>query len=81
MEPNSFKIKVNEQEYLVTTNVVNGFKTVYKIETSCDYLFSIFYNEHGEWKIYDPDIKPIDNTLVSSIGDAIERKEQEKFMA
>lgn len=81
MEQNSFKIKVNEQEYLVSRRVVNEFKAVYKIETGCDYLFSIFYNEHAEWQIYEPEVKPIDDGLVNSIGDAIERQEQEKFMA
>ena len=81
MEQNSFKIKVDDQEYLVTRNVANGFKTVYRIETGCDYLFSIFYNEHAEWQIYEPEVKPIDDGLVSSIGDAIERQEEQKFMA
>lgn len=81
MEQNSFKIKVNGQEYLVSRNIANGFKTVYKIDTGCDYLFSVFYDEHGEWQIYDSGVKPIDDGLVSSIGDAIERQEQEKFMA
>ena len=81
MEQNSFKIKVNGQEYHVSRNILNGFKTVYKIEAGCDYLFSIFFDEHGEWQIDDPEVKPIDDGLVSSIGNAIERQEEEKFMA
>jgi len=80
MKEDSFKINVNEQEYTVTpihieieTPGKKTHKERFRIETGCEYLFTIEMTEEWYWRITDDDVKPIDQNIVQEIGEAIEK--------
>jgi hypothetical protein len=75
-----FTITVKDNEYTVTplligdeTSQNNHYKERFRIETGCDYLFTIEMKEEWFWEIVDNKIKAIDKELVQNIGQAIER--------
>jgi hypothetical protein len=55
------------------TSQNNHYKERFRIETGCDYLFTIEMKEEWFWEIVDNKIKAIDKELVQNIGQAIER--------
>ncbi len=81
MQDQSFKIRVGEQEYIVIRASVSVEERIYRIETGCEYLFSLRYNGPGNWELTDSKVKPIDEDLVPAIGAAIEQTDMETFMA
>jgi hypothetical protein len=69
---NKFTIHVNGNEYQVTPvpdSSVNDKE--FKIETKCDYLFTISENDNY-WSIVDRNVEPLDDLLIQQIGFEIE---------
>ena len=80
MQEESFKIHVNGSEYTVTPvhivvemQNIKTHKERFRVETGCEYLFTIEMNEEWFWQITDDDVKPIDHNIVQEIGEAIEK--------
>ena len=71
MNKESFIVTVNNLQYSVTP-AENASEVAYKIETGCDYMFTLQQGDYG-WAIQENDIKPIDEKLPFEIGEAIEQ--------
>ena len=72
---NKFIIHVNSNEYQVTpvlNSSVNDKE--FKIETKCEYLFTISENDN-HWSIVDRNVEPLDDLLIQQIGFEIETNE------
>lgn len=66
-----FTVRVNNNLYYVEPVCIDDRCTRFKISTECEYMFTLYVNEYGDWKIED-DVKPIDESLIDNIGKAIE---------
>lgn len=75
MKNQRFNIDVNKQEYIV----IPGEQGTYRIETGCDYLFTLRHHQTGEWELVDKKVVPIDDTLVPAIGKSIENTDTVNF--
>jgi hypothetical protein len=64
-------IAVNTKEYNVSVSYEGVYLSRYKIETDCEYLFTLYMDEEGTWKA-ENDVKLLDENLVEQIGRAIE---------
>ena len=76
-----FAIKLNGNGYIVTQamcSTANGMKECFKIETDCDYLFTITLNEDLKWEIADNKLTAIDDGLVQDIGLSLSAKLHER---
>ena len=67
-----FDIKVNNEVYKVESNCNDDNCFKFKVSTACEYMFTLDLYENGSWKMED-DVIPIDSSLVSEIGYAIEQ--------
>ena len=70
-EKSKFQINVNEKVYNVTAYCNESHCTRFKIETNCNYLFTLCTDEEGHWEA-EKDVTMLDGTLVEEIGRAIE---------
>jgi len=70
-EESKFQINVNEKVYNVTAYCNESRCTRFKIETNCNYLFTLCTDEEGHWEA-EKDVTMLDETLVEEIGRAIE---------
>jgi hypothetical protein len=66
-----FQINVNGNVYNVTAYCNESHCTRFKIETNCNYLFTLCTDEEGYWKT-EKDVTIMDESLVEEIGRAIE---------
>jgi len=65
-----FQVTVNGKTYNVTEHVEN-LDSHFKIETDCEYLFTISMDEKGYWHA-EKEVTMQDQNLVDKIGRAIE---------
>ena len=65
-----FHVTVNGKTYNVTAETEN-FNSYFKIETDCEYLFTVSMDEEGQWHA-EKDVTVLDENLVEKIGRAIE---------
>ena len=65
-----FQITVNGKTYNVTVQTHN-LNSYFKIETDCEYLFTVSMDEEGQWQA-EKDVTLLNGDLVEKIGRAIE---------
>ena len=70
-DKSKFQISVNGKVYNVTAYCNNDHCTRFKIETNCDYLFTLCTDEEGHWEA-EKDVTIMDESLIDEIGRAIE---------
>lgn len=70
-DESKFQINVNGKLYNVTPNCNNDHCTRFKIDTNCDYLFTLCTDEEGHWEA-EKDVTVLNESLVYEIGRAIE---------
>lgn len=70
-DESKFQINVNGKQYNVTAYCNEIHCTRFKIETNCDYLFTLCTDEEGHWEV-EKDLTIMDESLVDEIGRAIE---------
>lgn len=70
-EEMGFKINVNDKTYSVIAYCNEVHCSKFKIETDCEYLFTLCTDEEGNWEI-ENDVTVLDDNLVEQIGRAIE---------
>jgi hypothetical protein len=70
---NKFVIHVNGNEYQITPLQMESVneKKGFKVETKCEYLFTIVENDNY-WSILDKHVEPLDDLLIQQIGFEIE---------
>jgi hypothetical protein len=66
-----FLINVNGKTYNVTADGDKNLNSYFKIETDCEYLFTVSMDEEGQWYA-EKDVTVLDENLVEQIGRAIE---------
>jgi hypothetical protein len=71
IDENHFSITVNNNHYKVTVSYEGVYISHYKIETDCEYLFTLYMDEEEAWHA-EKDVKLLDESLVEQIGRAIE---------
>lgn len=71
IDENHFSVIVNDNTYKVTVSYEGVYISHYRIETDCEYLFTLYMDEDGKWHPED-DVKMLDESLVEQIGRAIE---------
>jgi hypothetical protein len=71
VDENDFKVVVNNTAYKVTVSYEGPYISHYKIETDCQYLFTLSMDEEGTWHA-ENDVTVLDENLVEQIGRAIE---------
>jgi len=76
METKQFNIKVGNEEYCVK-ELQSYHPRRYRIETGCNYLFTIHETEFNGWLVDDLDVVPITEDLPGSIGEQIRLHEEE----
>ena len=70
-DESKFQRNLNGEVYNVTAYCNNDHCTRFKIETNCNYLFTLCTDEEGHWEA-EKDVTVMDETLVEEIGRAIE---------
>ena len=70
IDENHFEVVVNNNFYKVTVSYEDVYLSHYKIETDCQYLFTLQMDEGG-WHT-ENDVKVLDERLIEQIGRAIE---------
>jgi hypothetical protein len=71
VDENRFQIVVNNSTYKVTVSYEGMRISHYRIETDCQYLFTLSMDEEGTWHA-ENDVKVLEESLVEQIGRAIE---------
>jgi hypothetical protein len=71
IDENRFEVIVNNNTYKVTVSYEDVYLSRYKIETDCEYLFTLYLDEEGAWHA-ENDVKVLDESLIEQIGRAIE---------
>lgn len=71
LNESQFEINVNGNAYTVTAYCKEDHCSKFKIETKCEYLFTLCTDEEGNWQM-EQDVTPLDDTLIDKIGRAIE---------
>jgi len=69
-DESQFQITVNGKTYNVTAQTEN-LNSHFKIETDCEYLFTVSMDDEGQWHA-EKDVTVLDPNLVDEIGRAIE---------
>ena len=70
-DESQFEIEVNGKTYKVTANCNEGHCSYFKIETNCEYLFTLCTDEEGHWQV-EKDVTVLDENLIEQMGKAIE---------
>ena len=70
-DESKFDIQVNSNKYTVTAYCNEGHCSSFKIETNCEYLFTLYPDEEGHWNV-EKDVTVLDESLIEQIGRAIE---------
>jgi hypothetical protein len=68
---NNFTINVNGKTYSVTAYCEDDHCSRFKIETDCEYLFTLCTDDEGNWQI-EKDVTILYEGLIDQIGSAIE---------
>ena len=71
IDENHFEVVFNNNTYKVTVSYEGEYITHFKIETDCEYLFTLSMDEEGIWHA-ENDVEVLDESLVEQIGKAIE---------
>ncbi|MEP6683832.1 MAG: hypothetical protein ABJA35_11255 [Parafilimonas sp.] len=70
-DKSQFQINVNGKTYKVTAYANEGRASNFKIETDCEYLFTLCNIEKGKWQV-EKDVTMLDESLIEQMGRAIE---------
>jgi len=71
IDESQFQIKVNGKTYKVTAFSKEGHGNFFKIETDCEYLFTLCNTDEGEWQV-EKDVTMLDDRLIDQMASAIE---------
>jgi len=71
IDENHFEVVVNNNFYKVTVSYEDVYLSHYRIETDCQYLFTLYMDEEGTWHA-ENNVTVLDESLVEEIGTAIE---------
>jgi len=71
VDENNFTVTVNKNTYKVSVSYEDVYLSHYRIETDCQYLFTLYMDEEGTWHA-ENNVTVLDESLVEEIGTAIE---------
>jgi hypothetical protein len=71
LDENNFHIAINNKTYNVNVSYEGVSLSRYKIETDCEYLFTLYMDKEGTCKA-ENDVKLLDENFIETIGRAIE---------
>jgi hypothetical protein len=68
-DQSEFRININNKTYNV--KAYGDYTSKFKIETDCEYMFTVIMDEEGQWHC-ENDVTVLNENLIQQIGRAIE---------